>query len=92
MRSSLHPAVFAVAYAAVDKITTLLPCLPSFKASLLVALPKLVQAAVVVVNDFYTWKLAERVYGQGSRSAWSAVRSVFFFSFSFFQHARLDLF
>lgn len=50
-----------------------LPCLPAFKASVLVLLPKLVQACLAVLADLYTWKLAEKVYGQGSRSAWSAL-------------------
>lgn len=49
------------------------PCLPSFRASVLAVLPKLVQACLAVLADLYTWKLAEKVYGQGSRSAWSAL-------------------
>lgn len=52
---------------------TVLPCLPAFKASVLVVMPKLVQACLAVLADLYTWKLAEKVYGQGSRSAWSAL-------------------
>lgn len=66
--------LFAVAYTVVDKITAILPCLPSSRASLLALLPKLVQTFFAVLGDFYTWRLAEKVYGQGSRSAWSAVR------------------
>ncbi|KAH8781377.1 Alg9-like mannosyltransferase family-domain-containing protein [Diaporthe sp. PMI_573] len=73
LRSSLHPALFALAYAAADKVMSVLPCLPAFKASVLVVLPKLVQACLAVLADLYTWKLAEKVYGQGSRSAWSAL-------------------
>ncbi|KUI61903.1 GPI mannosyltransferase 3 [Cytospora mali] len=73
LRSSLHPALFAIAYDLADKITAVLPCLPSFKASILAVLPKLVQACLAVLADLYTWKLAEKVYGQGTRSAWSAL-------------------
>lgn len=73
LRSSLHPALFAVAYAVADKLMAVLPCLPSFRASVLAVLPKLVQAGLAVLADLYTWKLAEKVYGQGSRSAWSAL-------------------
>lgn len=51
----------------------LLPCLSPFKASVLAVVPKLVQAGLAVLADLYTWKLAEKVYGQGSRSAWSAL-------------------
>jgi GPI mannosyltransferase 3 len=50
-----------------------LPCPPAFKASALVLLPKLVQACLAALADLYTWKLADKVYGQGSRSAWSAL-------------------
>ncbi|ROV98400.1 hypothetical protein VMCG_07092 [Cytospora schulzeri] len=73
LRSSLHPALFAVAYAVADKFMAVLPCLPSFRASVLAVLPKLVQAGLAVLADLYTWKLAEKVFGQGSRSAWSAL-------------------
>lgn len=73
LRSSLHPALFAVAYAVADKFMAVLPCVPSFRASVLVMLPKLVQACLAVLADLYTWKLAEKVYGQGSRPAWSAL-------------------
>lgn len=66
--------LFAVAYTVVDNVTAILSCSPSVRASVLAVLPKLVQACFAVLGDFYTWKLAEKVYGQGSRSAWSAVR------------------
>ncbi|KAK7735892.1 glycosylphosphatidylinositol anchor biosynthesis [Cytospora paraplurivora] len=56
-----------------DRFLTVLPCLPAFTASALAILPKLVQAGIAVLADLYTWKLAEKVYGQGSRSAWSAL-------------------
>ncbi|KAJ0116485.1 hypothetical protein J7T55_007465 [Diaporthe amygdali] len=73
LRSSLHPALFAVAYAAADKVMAILLFMPALKASVLVLLPKLVQACLAMLADFYTWQLAEKVYGQGSRSAWSAL-------------------
>lgn len=76
LRSSLHPVLFAVAYSAVDTVTAVLPCSPALRASVLAVLPKLVQACFAVLGDFYTWRLAEKVYGQGSRSAWAAVRSM----------------
>lgn len=50
-----------------------LPWQPSLKASVLAVLPKLLQACLAVLADLYTWRLAEKVYGQGSRSAWSAL-------------------
>lgn len=75
LRSSLHPALFALAFAGVDKITAILSCSSQFRASVLAVVPKLVQACFAVLGDYYSWKLAEKVYGPGSRSAWSAVCS-----------------
>lgn len=75
LRSSLHPALFALTYAVVDRLTnnTLLSLPPSSQAAALLLAPKLVQAGLAALGDLYTWKLANKVYGQGSKSAWSAV-------------------
>jgi phosphatidylinositol glycan class B len=43
------------------------------RAELLVAAPKLLQACIAATGDYYTWKLGERVYGQGSRRAWATL-------------------
>lgn len=40
---------------------------------ILVYLPRVVQGVFAAVGDFYTWKLAERIYGRGSYTAWTAV-------------------
>jgi len=48
---------------------------PSHRADLLIAAPKVAQAVIAAVGDYYTWKLGERVYGAGSNEAWAAVRS-----------------
>lgn len=49
---------------------------PQFRAMILVCLPKVFQGAVAAGGDFYTWKLAEKIYGQGSNTAWTAVCSI----------------
>jgi len=44
------------------------------RAKVLLAAPKLVQAVFAALLDCYTWKLAEKVYGRGSRTALTTVR------------------
>lgn len=41
----------------------------------MVVAPKVTQAVFAALGDFYTWKLAEKIYGHGSNEAWAAVRS-----------------
>lgn len=43
------------------------------KAELLIAAPKVTQAVFAALLDCYTWKLAEKVYGRGSRTALATV-------------------
>ena len=75
LRSAIHPALFAGVY----QITSVLahPSLlsPSFRAELFVAVPKIMQAVFAAVGDYFTWRLAERIYGRQSQVASAAVRS-----------------
>lgn len=41
----------------------------------MIAAPKATQAVFAALGDFYTWKLAEKVYGYGSNEAWATVCS-----------------
>jgi phosphatidylinositol glycan class B len=50
---------------------------PQFRAMILVLLPNLVQAYFAATADYYTWQLAEKIYGTGSSASWSAVRFPF---------------
>ncbi|KAB5570600.1 glycosyltransferase family 22 protein [Coniochaeta sp. 2T2.1] len=72
LRSSLHPALFGGAYNVAYKLMTLLDVVPSVKSSVLVALPKVIQSVFAAASDFYTWKLAEKVFGVNSNPAWAA--------------------
>lgn len=49
---------------------------PQFRAMVLAAIPPILQSICAAFGDFYTWRLAERIYGRGSNTAWAAVRSV----------------
>lgn len=48
---------------------------PIVQDELFLAAPKVTQAVIAALGDYYTWKLGERVYGRGSNEAWAAVCS-----------------
>jgi phosphatidylinositol glycan class B len=73
LRSSLHPGLFAVAYRVAAQLADLCGWSLPAKAELLLSTPKIVQAVFAALLDCYTWKLAEKVYGRGSRTAIIAV-------------------
>ncbi|PSN63920.1 hypothetical protein BS50DRAFT_576550 [Corynespora cassiicola Philippines] len=69
LRSSLHPAIFAAVYQVAAKLADLCGLNLPERAELLVAAPKVAQAVSAAVLDYYTWQLAARTYGRGSRTA-----------------------
>ncbi|OOQ89134.1 GPI mannosyltransferase 3 [Penicillium brasilianum] len=73
LRSSLHPLFFAAIYKTVSFLATTLHLSAATRAELLIAGPKTAQAVIAAVGDFYTWKLATRVYGTDSRGAWTTL-------------------
>lgn len=75
LRSSLHPELFAVVYRAAAELAARCGLSPPATAELLLAAPKLTQAVFAALLDCYTWKLAEKAYGRGSRTAYTTVRS-----------------
>ncbi|KAJ5480696.1 GPI mannosyltransferase 3 [Penicillium diatomitis] len=73
LRSSLHPLFFAAVYKVTDLLATTLRLSATTRADLLIAGPKSAQAVIAAIGDFYTWKLATRVYGPDSRGAWTTL-------------------
>ncbi|KFY70382.1 hypothetical protein V499_09211, partial [Pseudogymnoascus sp. VKM F-103] len=73
LRSSLHPAIFALLYFVADRAMGVMSMYPQFKAIILAYLPKVFQGLVAAVGDYYTWQLAEKVYGQGSNAAFTTL-------------------
>ncbi|CAO2658740.1 Nn.00g064630.m01.CDS01 [Neocucurbitaria sp. VM-36] len=69
LRSSLHPALFATVYRLAADLAALCGLNLPARAELFLAAPKLTQAVFAALLDCYTWKLAEKVYGRGSRTA-----------------------
>jgi len=74
VRSSLQPVLFAGVYYIVSVAARYAELSPDIRAELLIAAPKVVQGVFAAFTDYFTWKWAERVYGQGSRRAWATVR------------------
>ncbi|KAF2809649.1 uncharacterized protein BDZ99DRAFT_571427 [Mytilinidion resinicola] len=70
LRSSLHPALFAAVYQFAATLANLCQASPRLRAELLVAAPKVVQAVIAALLDCYTWRLAQKIYGRSSRTAW----------------------
>lgn len=69
LRSSLHPALFAVLYYVADKPMEFLGFFPQFRAIILGVLPNVVQALIASYGDYYTWQMAQKLYGLGSNAA-----------------------
>ncbi|KAJ6003477.1 hypothetical protein N7451_006024 [Penicillium sp. IBT 35674x] len=73
LRSSLHPLLFAAIYKATDFFSSILTLPSTRRAELLIASPKTAQAVLSAVSDFYTWKVASRIYGEDSCGAWATL-------------------
>lgn len=76
LRSAVYPTSFASVYWLSSRLSYFLKLSPDARAGVLIAAPKLTQAIFAALGDYYTWKLGERVYGQGSNEAWAAVCSI----------------
>jgi phosphatidylinositol glycan class B len=73
LRSAIHPSIFGAVYWVSEVVAQALQFSPAARDELLLAAPKTVQAAFAALNDYYTWKLAERIYGHDSSKAWAAL-------------------
>ncbi|KAM7183467.1 GPI mannosyltransferase [Naviculisporaceae sp. PSN 640] len=73
LRSSLHPAIFGIAYKAAHTLMSALLFPPQLESFVLVVLPKVVQSVFAALGDFYTWRLATAIYGNASNVPWAAL-------------------
>jgi phosphatidylinositol glycan class B len=73
LRSAIHPSIFAAIYWTSDALARVLQLSAPTRDDLLLAAPKIAQAVFAGLSDFYTWKLAERIYGQDSSEAWATL-------------------
>lgn len=73
LRSSLHPAIFGAFYFVAGFCLRPLEHYPHLRALILTNLPNLVQAYFAALGDFYTWQLAEKIYGRRNHAAWATL-------------------
>lgn len=73
LRSSIHPTIFAGAYYISNLFARLLQLPPASTADLLIAAPRTLQAIFAALQDFYTWKLAQKIFGTQSNESWAAL-------------------
>ena len=67
--------LFAGVYHIAAMLASIYDVSPALRAELLIAAPKFTQAIFAALLDCYTWRLAESIYGRGTRTAWTAVGS-----------------
>ncbi|OKL56510.1 GPI mannosyltransferase 3 [Talaromyces atroroseus] len=73
LRSSIHPLFFAVVYYIVGSIAWIVQLSSLNSAEFLIAAPKVAQAVIAATGDYFTWKLASKVYGHDSYGAWATL-------------------
>jgi len=72
LRSSLHPILLGGVYKAIEFFCdSLFP--PVLRTKYLVLFPKIALAMQAVVMDYYTWALAEKIYGIASTESSTVV-------------------
>lgn len=86
LRSSLHPALFAGIYYASDLLASAFHVSPSSRAEILLVGPKALQAALAALVDYFTWKYARRMFGNGSNASYAAVRRTVSISPCYIRH------
>ncbi|KAI4596272.1 glycosylphosphatidylinositol anchor biosynthesis [Pestalotiopsis sp. 9143b] len=73
LRSSLHPGIFALSYAAVANYLSTISLPGHYRAFALLAAPKVVQAGLAALTDWFAWRLAEKLFGRNTATAWSVL-------------------
>jgi len=73
LRSAIHPAIFATVYYLADLVAEAIRLTPAVRAELFLAAPKTLQGVFAALGDYYTWKLARRIFGHDSQQAWAAL-------------------
>ncbi|KAI1331201.1 glycosyltransferase family 22 protein [Xylariaceae sp. FL0255] len=72
LRSTIHPAIFAFGYFIVDSFWSTYN-VPVAKAKWLLMAPKMLQTGLAALSDWYTWRLAGKLYGSSSAAAWATL-------------------
>lgn len=75
MRSIAHPLIFAGVYRVADFVAKVLKLTGGTRAEVLVVAPKLLQAVFATLGDYFTAKLAGKLFG--GAAGWTSVRMLF---------------
>ncbi|KAL6860890.1 glycosyltransferase family 22 protein [Trichoderma novae-zelandiae] len=73
LRSSLHPLLFSAAYTVADRLSAILPPGSAVRSAIVIAAPRVLQALIAALGDWYTWHLAAHVYGSDSNVSFFAL-------------------
>ncbi|TFB02265.1 GPI mannosyltransferase 3 [Trichoderma ghanense] len=73
LRSSLHPLLFSAAYTIADRLSAIIPPGSAIRSAIVVAAPRVLQALIAALGDWYTWHLAAHVYGSDSNVSFFAL-------------------
>ena len=74
LRSSLHPLLFGCVYRAVAIVAVISNSSTVTRTALLLAAPRVTQAVFAACVDYYTWSVAQQLYGTKSNCAQISVR------------------
>jgi hypothetical protein len=74
LRSSLHPLLFGCVYHAAAIVAVISNSSTVTRTALLLAAPRVAQAVFAACVDYYTWSLAQQLYGTESKCAQISVR------------------
>ena len=73
LRSSLHPLLFSAAYTIADRLSAVLPPGSAIRSAIVIAAPRVLQALIAALGDWYTWHLAVQVYESDRNASFFAV-------------------
>lgn len=69
----MHPGIFALGYTIVANYLSTIALPAHYRAYALLAAPKVIQAGIGALSDWYAWRLSERLFGRNTAAAWSVV-------------------
>jgi len=64
LRSSMHPILFAAVYRAAAQVGDVFGATPYVKAELLLAAPKILEAIIAALGDYFTFRLAHEIHDE----------------------------
>ncbi|PTB67852.1 glycosyltransferase family 22 protein [Trichoderma citrinoviride] len=73
LRSSLHPLLFSAAYTIADRLSAVLPPGSAVRSAIVIAAPRVLQALIAALGDWYTWHLAVQVYESDRNASFFAL-------------------